>query len=203
MTAFHIGFLAMCLVLQAAQGTTRIEIPKDISIPDQISAFYKDYNFISSYSTTAERNRLVVCLNDPEIPKDLDCQRLKHVLTRMQNVRLMILANDSEMVLWKERMGSFFCFHFRPVLFVVSDVRLSNEKALVEVRSYALEPDMILRFIAEYDNHASGDDKNSSFEKLVAMTNLRMPGLEIHRWCRHNGKWMKRASDQHFLDENY
>jgi len=200
MNACHIGILTICLILPVFQDTTREEVPENISIPSQISAFYEAYNFVSSYSTTTERRRLIGCLGEAEIPKDLKCKRLENVLTRMKKLRLMMFINDSEMVRWQGVSGSFFGFHFRPVLFIVGDIQLIEEKALVEVRSYELEPDMILRFIAEYDTYAKGSDESSSLEERLKKAIGMAPGLEIHRWRCQSGKWLKSASDLFFLD---
>jgi hypothetical protein len=201
MKAFHIGILTIYLILPVFQGTSQAEVPKNISIPSRISAFYEEYNFISSFSTTKERRRLLACMDEAKISKNLKCKRLENVLVRMKKLRQMMLVNDSEMVIWKGTTGSFFGFHFRPVLFIVGDVRLFGEKAMVEVRSYEIEPEMILRFIAEYDSHAKENDKSSSLEERVKMVNGKASNLEIHRWSCQNGKWMKSASDLFFLCE--
>jgi hypothetical protein len=201
MKASYIGILTVCFFLPHFLGPSVVEAPENINIPSQISAFYEDYNFISSYSTTTERRRLIGCLEDTKIPKDLKCKRLENVLTRMKKLRQKMLVNDSEMVIWKSSTGSFFGFHFRPVLFIVGDVQFFEEKALVEVRSYDLEPSMILRFISEYDIRKRGSDRNSSFEERVKVANGLAPNFEIHRWCCQNGNWMKSASDLFFLDE--
>lgn len=201
MNACHIRILTLFLILPVFLATTRAEGPENINIPSQISAFYESYNFISSYSTTTERRRLIGYLGEAETPKDLKCKRLENVLTRMKKLRQMIFINDSEMVIWSDIAGSFFGFHFRPVLFVVSDVRLSEGTAQVEVRAYELEPDMILRFIGDYDTYTKGGEKSPSLEELPKNAMGMAPGLEIHRWCCQSGKWMKRASDHFFLDE--
>jgi len=201
MNTCRFGILAIILMLPAFLGTTGTEAPQNNIIPSQISAFYEDYNFISSYSTETERERLIRSLGEAKIPKDLECQRLKHVLARMNKLRKMMLVDDSEMVLRRGLTGSFFGFHFRPVLFVIGDVQLFEEKALIEIRSYELEPDIVLRYIAEYDSATKDDDENSSLGERVKVANGAPPGLEIHRWCCLNGKWMKNASDLFFLDE--
>jgi len=201
MKASHKGFLTISLILPVFMGTMRAEVSKNVSIPSQISAFYEDYNFISSYSTSTERRQLIECLGEVKMSKDLKCKRLENVLARMEKLKQMMLINDPEMVIWKGTTGSFFGFHFRPVLFIVGDVQLFEEKAMVEIRSYELEPDMILRFIAEYDSYTKDNDKGSTLEERVKVVSGRAPGLEIHRWCCQNGKWMKSASDLFFLDE--
>ncbi|MFC2164352.1 hypothetical protein ACFLT2_05080 [Acidobacteriota bacterium] len=201
MKTCRIGILTICLILPVFLGSTRTEAPKNVNIPSQISVFYEDYNFISSFSTSTERRRLIGCMGEAEIPKDLKCQRLENVLTRLKKLRQMMLVNDSEMVIWQEGTGSFFGFHFRPVLFIVGDIQLFEEKALVEVRSYELEPDMILHFIAEYDTYSKDSDEDSSPEGRIKMVKARAPNLEIHRWCFQNEKWMKSAADLFFLDE--
>jgi hypothetical protein len=201
MRACQIGFLAIGLILPAFWGKARIEVPTNSSIPHQISAFYEDYNFISAYSTTSERKQLVGCMEKAKIPHDLKSQRLKHVLSRMKKLRQKLYINDSEMVLRDGTIGDFFGFHFRPVLFEIGGVQLFQKKALIEVRSYALEPDMILRFIDEYDHYAKANDKSSSLEERIKMANNSAPGLEMHRWSRQNGKWMKSVCDFFFLDD--
>ena len=113
MKASYIGILTVCLFLPLFLGPSGAEGPKNINIPSQISAFYEDYNFISSYSTMAERRRLIGCLGETQTPKDLKCKRLENVLTRMKKLRQMMLVHDSEMVIWKNTTGSFFGFHFR------------------------------------------------------------------------------------------
>lgn len=203
MKANRIRILLTGFTLMALLGSTWSETTKNISIPSEISGFYEDYNFISSYSTSAERKRLIGCLGEAKIPEDLACQRLESVLKRMKKLRQMMSVNDSEMVNWNGSTGSFFGFHFRPVLFVIGEVQLSEEKALIEVRSYQLEPDMVLRFIEEYGSHSNANHENIPFEQQIKSTGMATPNLEIHRWCCHNGKWLKSASDLFFLDDQY
>jgi hypothetical protein len=203
MNACRFRVLMTGLILSVFLGLSWSETPKNIIIPSEISAFYEDYNFISTYSTKAERERLIGCLGGEKIPEELNCQRLENVLKRMKKLRQVISAHDSEMVIWNGSTASFFGFHFRPVLFVVGEVQLVEEKALIEVRAYALEPDMVLRFIEGYENHLNDRDKNRTFEERIKAANMAAPSLEIHRWWCHNGKWMKSAADLFFLDEKY
>jgi ABC-type sulfate transport system permease subunit len=55
-------------------------------LPLQVSEFYEDYNFVSSYSTKSERSLLIKCFSLKELPDSLKSKRLDRVFELMKKL---------------------------------------------------------------------------------------------------------------------
>ncbi|MGB6339653.1 MAG: hypothetical protein WBF32_07745 [Candidatus Aminicenantaceae bacterium] len=170
-------------------------------LPPQISEFYNGYNFISSFSTGAEREMLIERYSKNGIPEDMETERLGKVFNRMMRLKDQFFVMDSEMVLWVGPTPKFWKFHFRPVIFDVLGIQISGDTAVVDVVSYEVEPDMILRFISSYEQSNGDTQKIPSPEERILQANCRTPGKIFHRWVLQNGKWKKRVADLYQLKE--
>ncbi len=49
------------------------------SIPPEISEFYEDYNFVASFNTPSERDRLIDCFSQDVLPEDIRTDRMNRV----------------------------------------------------------------------------------------------------------------------------
>lgn len=173
-------------------------------LPPQISEFYERYNFISSFSTGAEREMLIEKYSENGIPKDAEPERLEKVFNEMGRIKDQFFVEDSDMVIWVGPSAKFWKFHFRPVLFEVLTFQISDDSAFVDVASYEMEPDMILRFISAYEQSDGNVQKVLSPEERILKAKCRSPEKAIHRWSLHNGIWKKSGADLYPLkDKQY
>jgi len=196
-----LGILFILLIYSQSHANSGKVFSDKSILPPQISDFYDSYNFISSFSTGAERKMLIEKYSKNGIPEELETERLGKVFKQMKRLKDQFLVLDSEMVLWVGPTPKFWKFHFRPVLFDILGVQISGETVVVDVVSYEVEPDMILRFISLYEQSNGDTHKIPSPKERILKANCRTPGKVFHRWVRQNGKWKKRVADLYQLKE--
>lgn len=199
--ALVLGLLSMLFYLPAIHAygdNIRKETPV---LPPQISEFYDCYNFISSFSTGAERRMLIEKYSKYGLPEGMETERLGKVFNRMTRLEDWFFVMDSEMVIWVGPTPKFWKFHFRPVLFDVSGIHFSGDKAVVDVVSYPVEPEMILRFIAAFEKSHGDEEKVPSSEERILQAKGSDAVKVFHRWVHQNGKWKKSTADLYPLKE--
>ncbi|MGD9344225.1 MAG: hypothetical protein PVH84_00065 [Candidatus Aminicenantes bacterium] len=187
--------------IRAHSDNIRTETPV---LPPQISEFYKSYNFISSFSTGAERKMLIEKYSRYGIPEDMETERLGKVFNRMKRLEDWFFVMDSEMVIWVGPTPKFWKFHFRPVLFDVLGIHFSGDMAVVDVVSYHVEPETILRFISAFEESDGDEQKVPSPDERILHAKSSDPEKIFHRWVLQNGKWKKSTADLYPLkDKRY
>jgi hypothetical protein len=194
----------MVLVLLSFQSSLEAEskpIHESDLLPVQISEFYEGHNFISSFSTKAERNMLIEKYGKTGIREDQETERLRKVFARMARLKEQLSVEDSEMVFWVGPTPKFWRFHFRPVLFDARNIHMAGSSAVVEVMSYEVEPETVLRFISSYDQSNGDTQKIPSLEERMLKARSCSPGKEFHRWILQKGKWRKSVADIFELKE--
>jgi hypothetical protein len=196
-----LGILSFLLLLPLMHAKSGRACSESIVLPPQISEFYDRYNFISSFSTRAEREMLIEKYGKNGIPEEMETKRLGKVFNQMKRLKDQFFAMDSEMVLWVGPTPKFWKFHFRPVLFDVLGIQISGETAVVDVVSHELEPDKILRFISAYEQSNGDTQKIPSPKERILQAKCRNPGKVFHTWALQNGKWKKRVADIYPLKE--
>lgn len=167
----------------------------------EIDQFYADLNFIGSLSTKAERTRLSGYLARPHFTPDLKNERQQRVFERMLRVRERVLVADPEMA--KNPAGEAWTPGrnlFRTDLVIIRKLRRTTEGASVEVVSYDLSPEPVLRFIREFEQ-APDDWAFPSAEELLARLGRGIiRSQEVHLWKKRGNRWMKLDSHFTFLD---
>jgi hypothetical protein len=202
--ALILGFFSILLILPAIQANNDRVYSENTIFPPQISEFYDRYNFISSFSTGVEREMLIEKYSKQGIPKNLETERLGKVFTHMRHLKDQFHVVDSEMVIWVGPTPKFWKFHFRPVLFEVLSIHVSDYAAVIDVASYEVEPDMVLRFISSYNQNNGDTQKIPSLDERILQVKSRIPGKEFHKWTFQNGKWKKSVADIYQLkDKDY
>jgi len=186
------------LTIRAHSDDTRTET---LLLPPQISDFYDNYNFISSFSTGAERRMLIEKYSRYGIPEDMETERLGKVFNRMKRLEDRFFVMDSKMVIWVGPTPKFWKFHFHPVLFDVLGIHFSGDKAVVDVVSYHVEPETILRFISAFEESEGDGHKVPSPEERILLAKCGDPEEVFHRWVLQNGNWKKSTADLYPLRE--
>jgi len=164
-------------------------------IPLQISEFYKDCNFISSFSSRDEREELIAYLSKKELPKEHKSERLEKVFQLMQNVKSKIMISDPGMII--QTMPSSEQI-FRSALTEVRKIQKGDQETAVEVLVCALAPEENFRYISQYDENRGDERKIPSEEERIesAKSKLRFaPVIEIHKWLLIDGRWMKQDAN--------
>jgi hypothetical protein len=199
-----LGVISILMLLLPVQANYAKIKSENLILPPQISEFYDSYNFISSFSTGAERKMLIEKYSQYGIPEHMKTERLGQVFNQMKKLKDRFFIMDSEMVLWVGPTYKFWKFHFRPVLFDVLGVRISGDTAVVDVVSYNVEPETILRFISAYEESKGDERKVPSLEERFLQTECSDPQKIFHRWVLQNGKWKKSVADLYLLkDKKY
>jgi hypothetical protein len=167
----------------------------------QVDQFYEDLNFIGSLTTKDERTRLAGYLTRPHTEPVLKNDRQRQVFRRMQRVRDCVLVVDPEMVknpvkeAWTPLRNLF-----RTDLVVIKKLRRTTEGAAVDVVSYDLSPEPVLRFIREFEEAPENWAFPSAEELLARLGRGMVRSQEVHLWKKRGGRWMKLDSHFTFLD---
>ena len=199
-----LGMISILLLLSSIQANRESAGYESSSMPPQISEFYDSYNFISSFSTRAERKILIEKYSQYGIPEDMKTERLGKVFVQMKKLKDQFFVMDSEMVLWVGPTPKFWKFHFRPVLFDVLGFHVSGNTAAVDVVSYNVEPETILRFILAFEESNGDAQKIPSPEERILRAKCSDPQKVIHKWVLQNGMWKKSVDDLYLLkDKKY
>ena len=166
-------------------------------MPLQISEFYDDYNFVSSFSTKSERGQLIKCFSRQELPDELRSKRMEKVFNLMKKLNRRIMSLDSKMViLVRPRRYSFF----RSELVEIRDVKVSKKETSVKVYVYRLDPETNLRFISLYEESGGDEREIPPDEMRIQMASPKLaPRIEIHKWILTGERWMKEDVNLIFL----
>ncbi len=175
-----------CLILPLP-GTS-LEGAKSPPLPKQISRYYDGYNFVCSFSTKEERNRLRACLKGGEPSAQPGDARLKKVLDAMKSLQVRVQSIDPEMAIPPQ-----------PVVYIdyagiveVREVSVSGEKATVHITVYGLEPEASLWLISQYDRAGGDEDKLPPPERRLDLARTsKFQRKEIHHWTRFKSGWKK------------
>jgi hypothetical protein len=81
---------------------------------------------------------------------------------------------------------------FRSELYVIEHASFGKEKGLIEVNAYELQPEMISKFISQYERGTRDDEaKFGPVERLELVKNRIVKKKEFHKWRFRNNKWLK------------
>ncbi len=161
------------------------------SITLEISEFYDDYNFIASFSTPGERDTLIDCFTSEILPEDIRTNRLNRVFRLMKKLYSRVARIDPEMVQHFGPRRPYIKYFFRSELLDVQKIDESGKKAVVEVRSYSVEPEFVHRYIQQYEANPNDEEKVPTVEDYIKSLKSRIhPNTEFHIWLFQDGRWM-------------
>lgn len=162
------------------------------STPPEISEFYEDYNFVTSFSTPAERDLLIGCFPLEVLPEDIRSDRMTRVFQLMKKLHSRITRIDPKMVRHFGPRKAYIKYFFRPELLEVKKIDKSGKKAAVEVMTYTVDPEFVNRYIRQFDS-IHGEEKKipSDEERIESVKSHVIPKSEFHIWLFQNGNWMK------------
>jgi hypothetical protein len=162
------------------------------SIPQQIVEFYEDYNFVASFSTPAEREKLIDNFEREVLPGDIRSERFNQVFRTMKRLYSCMVRFDPDMVIYHGPRKAAIKYFFNSELLETRKIERSDKKAVVEVLSYSVEPEFINRFIDQFNESAGQEDKMPSHEdRMNTVKSKIILRVELHIWYLQHGKWMK------------
>lgn len=173
-------------------GGNKFNSQVSANIPVQISDFYRDYNFVCSFSTQTERMKLISYFDGETLLEEIRSKRLDKIFQMMKDIKNRVLIVDPEMVIWVKPSSSCYQYVFHPEIIEIKDIILSSGKALVDVLVYELEPEVIVKFIYQYDENKGDEARIPSEEERIRIAKSRIiQKKEFHRWFLQNERWMK------------
>ena len=164
-------------------------------IPPQIYEYYRDYNFVSSFSSESEREILARYLYHKELPDRIKYERLEKIYGLMKNLNAQVMRIDPEMVFPKTLSDQYA---IRPELMEIRDAQRHNNEFAIEIFVYKIGSESNLRLISQYNEYGGDESKIPSEEQRIqaAMSiSTSTPREEIHKWEFIYGKWMKTEAD--------
>lgn len=172
------------------------------SIPQQIAEFYEDYNFVASFSSPSERERLIDNFHREVLPEDIRSQRFNRVFRIMKALYSRMVRFDPKMVIYVGPRKPYIKYFFNSELMELRKIERSDKKAVVEVLSYSLEPEVINKFIIQFDENEGEEGKIPTDEERVQTAKSRViPKVEFHIWYFQDGKWMKAEHKNIYLKQ--
>jgi len=162
------------------------------SIPQQIVEFYEDYNFVASFSTPAEREKLIDNFEREVLPGDIRSERFNQVFRMMKRLYSRMMRFDPKMPIYHGSRKAAIKYFFNSELLETREIERSDKKAVVEVLSYSVEPEFVNRFIDQFNENAGDEDKIPSVgDRVNTVKSKIIPRVEFHIWYLQDGKWMK------------
>jgi hypothetical protein len=181
---FALGFLFSSL----ASPSTSPEEPKPSPLPEQISRYYDDYSFVSSFSTKQERSKLMACLRGHRLSAQPGYTRLNKILDKMKELQVLVQSIDPKMVVPPS-----------PVVYIdyagiveVKSISVLDDKATVHVTIHGLEPEASTWLISQYDQSGGDEGKLPSPENRLELAKAStFRRAEIHIWSKFKSGWRK------------
>lgn len=161
-------------------------------IPAEIAEYYEDYNFVTSFSTPAERDTLIDCFSEKVLPEDIRSERMNRVFRLMRKLYFQTARIDPKMV---QRWGPrepYIKYSFHPELLDVKKIDRTGKKAVVEILVYSVGPGFVERYIRIYEGNQDEEKKVPTLEERIESAQSGVaPKTEFHIWMNHQGRWMK------------
>jgi hypothetical protein len=182
--------LALFLVLPAVFWPAQAEDQSQPGpVPKQISQYYEDYAFVSSFSTPQERAKLVEHLTTPGRTYQSQDRRLEKVLQLMKKLKVQVTNIDPKMIV--NPSHKLVGVDYEGIVEVKS-VKVCGDRATVDVTILGLKPEANLWLIAQYEK-SGGDPKAipSPEQRLERAKGSTFRRLETHTWNKINGEWKK------------
>jgi hypothetical protein len=162
------------------------------SIPAPIAEFYEDYNFVTSFSTPAERDILIDHFSQESLPENIRTNRMNRIFRLMKRLYSCMTRIDPKMVQFVGPRKPYIKYYFSAELLDIEKVDRAEKKAVLEISVYSLEPEFVSRYIQRYEADQDGEEKiPSDKERIESIKSRIVPRKEFHIWLYQNGQWNK------------
>jgi hypothetical protein len=154
---------------------------QDQDLPADIESFYRDKNFVNTYTMREERVTIFTLLAKNKDLSALDDERLQKAIKLLKGLVQKIYPVS-------DNMNSLANYPFQLVLPEISQVmnwKGSDDHIQVSLYTYALEPEANTYYVASYKPDL--DPENYNPPDLT----FRYMNQEIHDWFYTGAKWQK------------
>lgn len=195
------SFLPLLIVFISQLGCvdSAEELIGENKIPAQISQYYRDYNFVSSFSSPGERSRLAsyISISQKQLPTHLKHKRLRRICKLMRKLNLQVMQTDLGMLLGQPNL-----YKIRTELMKVCGAQRHGNGITVEVLVYNLDSGVNLQLISLYDKYRGDEKSIPSEEQCIEMAKSpTAPRREIHRWTLVDRNWLKAEANIILLED--
>lgn len=176
----------ICLLAVATITLLPVKVVADQEIsplPQEITRFYAEANFVAAFSTPRERTRLLQIRHSP-LRKNLP-ERLEKADLLLRRLERKIYLPDSDVVT-RRQQGLPIVF---PNMSLIQEVNGENLDIKVKVVVWSLSPSENFRLISMYES--SDEEGDLSPEDMISNRLPRTATTQIHRWTLKKGTWMK------------
>jgi len=169
-------------------------------IAPEISEYYRNHNFINSFSLRTERNLLAHYIPHKRLPDQLIMnKRLARIYQLMKKQYAKLLRVD-EGIMNQKVLPSGYCN--RSELIEIADIYRDDTNIAVKVLAYYLDYKTNMMFISKYNEYSGDKDKVPPEEECLAMVRSSSFSIqEIHKWTLFEGRWLKREVEIRLLKE--
>jgi len=170
-------------------------------LPPPIVAFYHDRNFVSLFSTPADRSRVVAYARLPEETQKQEplSQRLGSLAPLMARVERQVADIDPRMTLPLE--GRHERYPGYNEIAELKEVRDFKNGLAVRVAACEVDPGGRAVLVSLYER-AGGDERAlPPINERLRLGRGRLCRDQIHYWSVVGGEWMTQKTHAAFLDE--
>ncbi|HEV8253207.1 MAG TPA: hypothetical protein VGQ78_00510 [Vicinamibacteria bacterium] len=163
-------------------------------LPAEIQEHYRDFSFVSAFSTAQER-RLIA----GERAQPPSTSRLARIARTMERLSARILDTDPGIMGGRRTLPESA---YRSELLRIRSFRLDDARgeAWVELEALRLEPASDVTLIARFDELAPPGRQPTTEELLATGGRTRVETVEVHHWIRVGGHWRREAAVRQFVD---
>lgn len=199
----------------------------DSNLPRQIESYYRDYNYVSLFSSeqereviadslmcngtlgSATRSELNFCDEIPSVPKTQRLDRIrtlipqlsKHVIraTNSMDTQEYVPGEGSHLRKVNPQMQPLRRNPYSPTAEVldIKQIKRNNNAVTVEVAVYPLDPSINARLISRYGTRIGERPSNESLIALAAPSSVLKH--EFHQWIQEGGTWKKFETSTAFI----
>jgi hypothetical protein len=178
----------MLSALAAAHLLSCAAVNAAAPMPAEIASYYRDYNFVSAFSSPAER---LVLARRTTAPRDRRLASVAAALARLagrtqEELDPGIVYKGAEVA----RPHQESAFSAGIVQVTSWRVEHATGEAWIDVEVLQLDEDVGGRLVAEFDRLTGGGERVPEADQLIAFT--RRPPvrtLKRHHWRRIHGAW--------------
>ena len=176
-----------------SNGINQVLPPID-KFPTEITEYYRNHNFINSFSNRTERNLLTQYIPHKILPNQLrKDKRLEKIYELMKKQDAKVMRVDSGIMNQKILPSPYYN---GSDLLEVTDVYRDNKDIMVKVLAYYLDYETNMRFILKYYEYGGNKKRILPEEKRLEITrSSSIFSQEIHKWTLVEGRWLKSEVD--------
>jgi hypothetical protein len=163
------------------------------SLPAEIQDHYRDFSFVTAFSTIQERRLIAEERGAPATP------RLQRIARAMERLAARVLENDPRILGGRRPLPEAA---YRSELMRVRESRIDEARgeAWVELEALRLPPAMDVMLIAQFDELAHPGKQPTMEELIHRAGSVQVETVEIHHWIRVDGRWRREAAVRQFVD---